>query len=210
MDAENFLQKARSPEAWRKHAKALRRAADALWEVFAESVFRAARLAREKDVKPDMTIPMEDLMTAKLLYGLALETSLKATIVETSPKSIEFQVTMDGTGAAVRAELRNIGVASHDGHNLLRLADQVGLFGDGFKDALPKPEDAATMKNICRDLGEAIVWRGRYPIPLKSFTPQSLDPSVPPAAVAHYLRDWLAPVLDKLLYGRVMLDDAGA
>jgi hypothetical protein len=58
------------------------------------------------------------------------------------------------------------------------------------------------MRNICRDLGEVVLWRGRYPVPLASAKPLQFEPNAPQLAVAYYMRDWLDPVLDALLQGK--------
>jgi hypothetical protein len=74
-----------------------------------------------------------------------------------------------------------------------------GIFTDAFGDALKIESDKDAVRNICRDLGEVVVWRGRYPVPMESFEPIQLNPNVSSRALGHYLRDWLDPVLDVLL-----------
>lgn len=199
MIATEFLEKARDPIAWRKHSRALRRSAIALWNVFETTVIDEIEAAAESKTEPTFAAALEALETAKLLYGLALETALKAWIVEHHPAKIEVRVVMDGKGEATGAELRALGVPTSNGHNLLALAEAAELFGDRFRTVIRTDGDVRTVKNICRDLGEVVVWRGRYPVPLTSSQPQRLDPNAPVRALAHYMRDWLDPVLDALL-----------
>jgi hypothetical protein len=199
MQAGQLIEKSKSPEAWRKHARALRRAADAIWQKFEESIVEWTRSSHERGIKSDFELPREYLETSKLLYGLALETALKARIIENTPEAIEIKVTINGTGEAVQAELKNIGVPASQGHNLLALAEAAGLFGPDFSSVLSTELARDGMRNICRDLGEVVVWRGRYPVPLSSFEPIKLNPNVPMLALAHHIRDWLDPMFDALL-----------
>ncbi|NHV25852.1 hypothetical protein [Burkholderia sp. D-99] len=199
MLATEFIEKSRDPIAWRTHARALRRSANVLWDEFARALVNEAEV---KGRSSNFAEAFEILETSKLLYGLALETALKAWIVEHVPSKIEVRVAMDGMGEAIHAELRAVGVPTSSGHNLLALAEAADLFGASFQSVLHHESDRRAVRNICRDLGEVVLWRGRYPVPLASTEPLKLDPSVPPKVVAHYMLDWLNPILD------VLLDDA--
>lgn len=202
MLATEFLERSRDPSAWRKHARALRRSADTIWTEFEQVLGAAAVAAKEGKDKPDFEDALEVFDTPKLLYGLTLETALKAWIVKYFPSKIEIRVAMDGTGEATHAELRALGVPTSSGHNLLALAEAAELFGERFGTVIRTDDDRRALRNICRDLGEVVLWRGRYPVPLASAEPVKLDPQAPRLAVAHYMRDWLDPVLDALLVGQ--------
>jgi len=149
--------------------------------------------------EPDFEEALEAFDASKLLYGLTFETALKAWIVEYFPSKIEIRVAMDGKGEATHAELRAVGVPTSSGHNLLALAEAADLFGEHFSAIIRTDDDRRAVRNICRDLGEVVLWRGRYPVPLASSPPMKLDPHAPSLAIAHYMRDWLDPVLDALL-----------
>jgi hypothetical protein len=157
--------------------------------------------AKEGKDSPDFEDALEVFDIAKLLYGLTMETALKAWIVEYFPNKIEIRVAMNGTGKATHAELRAVGVPTSSGHNLLALAEAAEIFGERFGAVIRTDDDRRAMRNICRDLGEVVIWRGRYPVPLASAESMKLDPQAPRLAVAHYMRDWLDPVLDALLGG---------
>ncbi|WP_321955828.1 hypothetical protein [Paraburkholderia bannensis] len=199
MNAADFLRESRDPNAWRKHARALRRSGDVIWDEFQRELLEAIDESRNRGVELELEAVAEIFETSKLLYGLALETALKGWIVEHYPSKIEVRVAMDGTGQATQAELRTVGVPISSGHNLLALAEAADLFGERFQTILVTDHDRRAMRNICRELGEVVLWRGRYPVPLASTEPIRLDPNVPARAVAHYIRDWLDPVLDVLL-----------
>jgi len=199
MQATEFVNKSTDSKAWRKHSRALRRSADVLWDDFVELVAQAALDAKAQSTKPNFESAIEAIETAKLLYGLALETALKAWLIEHLPEKIEVRLTMSGDGTPKHAELKSFGIPLSQGHNILALAEAVGVFGHEFAHIHKTESDCAAVKNICRDLGEVVVWRGRYPVPMSSFDPVPLDPKVPAVAIAHYLRDWLDPLLDALL-----------
>lgn len=130
---------------------------------------------------------------------MTLETALKAWIVEHFPSRTELRVAMDGKGETTHAELRAFGVPTFSGHNLLALADAADLFGAQFQSIMRTEDDRRAIRNICRDLGEVVMWRGRYPVPLASAEPMKLDPNAGYRDVMHYMRDWLDPTLDALL-----------
>ena len=199
MDASSFVETSRDPAKWRKHARSLRRSADVLWRDFMEVLLAEVASAKAKQVQPDLSAAQEALEASKFLYGLALETALKAWIVQNSPDRIEIRLVVDGTGKPSSAELRTLGVPACNGHNLLALAEVAGLFGDRFKHVIKHAPDERAVRNICRDLTEVVVWRGRYPIPLASQEPLKLDPKGHPHAQTHFMRDWLDPILDALL-----------
>ena len=199
MKAADFIELSKDPNQWRKHSRALRRSALTLWLEFERTLLTEVGLASEKNRDPDLDEALELFENTKLLYGLALETALKGYIIKVDPDSLEIRVTMNGRGEPLHAELRNVGVPTSQGHNLLALAEKAGIFGPTFEHVLKFESDRAVMRSICKDLGEVVLWRGRYPVPLASFTPAKHDPSVPGRALAHYIRDWLDPLLDALL-----------
>lgn len=170
-----------------------------LWEEFVRVLADESAAAIRNNTESNFDTALEAFETTKLFYGLTLETALKAWIVEHFPAKIEVRVVMDGRGEATHAELRAIGVPTSSGHNLLALAEAADLFGERFQSIIRTEDDRRAMRNICRDLGEVVLWRGRYPVPLVSAEPMTLDPHAPRLALAHYMRDWLDPILDALL-----------
>ncbi|MGL4603839.1 MAG: hypothetical protein ACRCU9_06820 [Iodobacter sp.] len=200
MQAALFIEKSRNSQAWRKHSSALRRSADVLYEDFISILAESIKAAKAIDEDTNIETALEAIETAKLLYGLALETALKAWIIEHKPSQIEIKITIDGSGEAKHAELKSFGVNGNQGHNLSALADVAGIFeGTTFAHVLKTDSDRNIFRAICRDLGQVVIWRGRYPVPMASFEPQPLAKDVPWQAFAHYIRDLLDPMLDALL-----------
>lgn len=207
MQAETFIEKSRSPQAWRKHSRALRRSADVLYEDFIRILSSSIKTSKDLGEEPDHDPAIEALETAKLLYGLTLETALKAWIIEHHPSQIEIKITIDGAGEAKHAELKSFGVNGNQGHNLSALADVAGVFdGKQFLNILKSGSDRDVFRAICRDLGQVVVWRGRYPVPMVSSEPQPLAKGVSWKAYVHYMRDWLDPMLDALLTEEVVTE----
>ena len=206
MRAETFIEKSCSPTAWRKHSRALRRSADVLFDDFIAVLTDSLKEAKALGKEEDREQAVEAIETAKLLYGLALETALKAWIIEHKPSHIEIKIIINGSGEATHAELKSFGVNGNQGHNLSALADISGIFdGETFAHVLKTDSDRDVFRAICRELGQVVVWRGRYPVPMASFDPQPLAKGIPWQAYAHYMRDWLDPMLDALL--AEILDD---
>lgn len=200
MQAETFLEKSRSPGAWRKHSRALRRSANVLYDDFEAILVESIKEAKALGQETDHERAIEAIETAKLLYGLALETAIKAWIIEHKPSQIEIKITTDGSGEAKHAELKSFGVNGNQGHNLSALADVAGIFeGDTFAHILKTESDRDAFRAICRDLGQVVIWRGRYPVPMASFEPKPLAKNVSWKAYVHHMRDWLDPMLDALL-----------
>ena len=200
MQAETFLEKSHSPGAWRKHSRALRRSANVLYDDFEAVLLESIKEAKALGQKTDHERAIEAIETAKLLYGLALETALKAWIIEHKPSQIEIKITIDGSGEAKHAELKSFGGNGNQGHNLSALAEVAGIFEGGtFAHILKTESDRDAFRAICKDLGQVVVWRGRYPVPMTSSEPQPLAKNVPWQAYVHYMRDWLDPMLDALL-----------
>jgi hypothetical protein len=198
MHATQFVEKSLDARAWRKQSRALRRSADVLWDDFSVILTKDV-IAWKKSNEHDFSPAIEALETTKFLYGLALETALKAWLIENFPEKIEIRLSMSGDGSAKHAELKSFGVPSNQGHNILGLAEAAGIFGSDSNSLIKTDSDIAAIKSIFRDLGEVVVWRGRYPVPMSSFEPLQIDPKVSKAAHLHYLRDWIDPILDMLL-----------
>ena len=199
MRANQFIERSRDPARWRKHARNLRDSAEYLWIRYTVMLTTEVKRARESQTAPDFELVIDALETAKLVYGLALETALKAWIIERHPEKIEIRVVMDGAGETKQAELRAIGVPASQGHNLLSLGEAAGIFEGEFQNRLTTELDQSTLKNICRDLSDVVQWRGRYPVPLVSGGMLQLDPDSPSQALHTHLLDWLLPLLDALL-----------
>jgi hypothetical protein len=131
-----------------------------------------------------------------MLYGLSAESAFKAAILRTRPTDVEFRMVADGTGKIQSAELKQLGLSMGSGHDLVRLAEKAGVFRRGEGEIFPADSDYVAIRSILVELGEIVVWSGRYPVPMRSGPSWQPSPGVPLVAYAHFLRDWLDVVLD--------------
>lgn len=199
MHAEDLLRAAKEPAAWLAKSLDLRRSANALWDAFFRATLEHARTYNKvtqsgDDAKWNEALGYLDV--AKMLYGLAVETALKAHLLEANPASAEFQLRVDGSGKVVDAQLKQLGVPLGQGHDLVLLAEKAGVFTNGDKAIFPVQSDLVVLRDLLKHLTESIVWSGRYPAPTRSGSPFVPSPDVPMVAFQHYLRDWLDPLLD--------------
>lgn len=205
MKPNDLVSAVKDPAAWRLQSIAMRRAADTLWEKYEQTVLAAVGGGVANDNL--FEVALQFMQSAKLLYGLALETAFKSAIVENNPQDIDLRLSMNGLGEITEVEVKSLGVPGAKGHDLESLAEKVGVFGVKFEAILVDVKAKDAFRQICRHLGEMVIWRGRYPAPMRSFDPLIYDPAIPMSALNHYMRDWLDPMLDELL---VELDDKEA
>lgn len=199
MDANQFLKVATDAAEWLKKSVALRRSADVLWEAFVGATLEWASQVR---ANPAMSATswdeaLEHLTSAKLLYGLALETALKGHILQVRPGDIEFKMTADGTGAVATAKVKHFGVALGQAHNLELLAERAGVFDRDSEPVFATDDDYRALREILKHLSEVIYWSGRYPVPLRSGETHKVPPDIPAKVFGHFIRDWLDQVLDR-------------
>ena len=198
MNADELLALGTDSAAWFAKSVSLRRSADALWDAFSQAVLKWTPLAKAQSAEATKAWDQANdyLIAAKMLYGLSAETAFKAAIIRDHPADVEFRLVADGSGHIQHVELRQLGVSMGAGHDWVRLADQAGLFRSGKGELSQVDSDYRAIRAILEDLGEVVVWSGRYPIPLRSGQQRPISPDVPGVAFGHYLRDWLDTVLD--------------
>lgn len=198
MDVDDLLKIGTDPAAWLEKSASLRRAADALWGAFWGAVLRWAPLFKAHDEAGDgiWHEAMDCLIAAKMLYGLAVEAAFKSAILRDAPTDVEFRMRAYGTGRIQQVELKKLGLSMGAGHDLVNLAELAGLFRRGDSEVFSTDSDYTAIRAILEDLGEVVIWRGRYPVPRRSGQSPASSPAVPAVASGHYLRDWLDKVLD--------------
>ncbi|MBK8003958.1 MAG: hypothetical protein IPK12_08420 [Gemmatimonadetes bacterium] len=199
MQAEALLKAVADPNAWLDKSLALRRAGDSVWAGFFQSLVRAFLAEKGGESEAIRAAWAEAdgyLQSSCLLYGLALETAFKAHILRHAPHEVSLQLVTDGASKVVSVEIKQLGVPIKDGHSLEALAHKAGAFNRGPDAIFQADSDYQAMKEILAHLSEAVLWRARYPTPLKSGPARESDPNVPGKVLGHYLRDWLDPLLD--------------
>ncbi len=142
---------------------------------------------------------LEHLLLAQMLYGLALETAFKAHLLATQPTTVDLQISSDGAGNLRNVEIREFGVSLREGHNLLKLAEQVGVFYRGAGALFQEDSDLRATREILIHLTEVVMWSARYPVPTRSTIGHVKPGDVPGKVYGHYIRDWVDPILDRYL-----------
>lgn len=196
MKPADLISAVRDPSAWKMQSSIMRKSAEVLWDKFATTVLDSMKTGIADDALFETALNY--MQTCKLLYGLALETALKAAIVEREPQDIDLRISMNGLGELTEVEVKSLGVPNGKGHDLLSLAEKAGLFDGSYEFLLVDTLSKNAMKQICRHLGEMVVWRARYPAPMRSSDPIELDLAIPRVSLGHYMRDWLDPIFDAL------------
>lgn len=200
MDADTLLMVARDRGAWLSKSAQLRHSADWLWEGFLAATTEWAKKRRDGSAhaEAEFDTAMTYLQSSKMLYGLAVETALKAVILALHPESVEFELTADGAGKIQHVRMKQFGVSLGASHDLVRLAEKAGALKRGPGELFSIDIDYTTLRQVLDELGELVVWAGRYPVPIRSGGDLQFDPTVPARAHGHYIRDWLDPFLDWL------------
>lgn len=199
MDAETLIHRGTDPDAWFAKSRSLRTSGNILWDAFITELTTYAVAIRDNDLQANMVWDRasELLTSAKMLYGLSAETAFKGTILRDRPADVQFHMEADGQGTIQRAELKQLGVSMGAGHDLVRLAEKAGAFRRGTGEVFPEDSDYVAIRAILEDLGQIVVWAGRYPVPLRSGTTPEVPMGIPAKVFGHYLRDWLDVLLDR-------------
>lgn len=200
MNAETFMKNATDPHQWLEKSVDLRRSADRLWESFFETSLKWAK-SQNPEADDKTNALWEEtygyLTSAKLLYGLALETAFKAYILRARPSDITFKMSADGTGKVLEVEIKQFGVSIGSGHDLEHLGEKSGVFDRSTDPLFATDQDYRALREILRHLSEVVLWSGRYPIPIRSGNEQQIPPDLPAKVFGHYIRDWIDRVLDR-------------
>jgi len=201
MDADAFLQLASDPEAWRKKSRSLRRSADVLWAAFQNVciAYGKAYKAGEEPGEGVLDTVIEFMMSAQMLYGLALETAFKGYILRLRPDKVQFKIYIiaDGTRRLGSVEIGQIGVALKEGHNLLTLTEIADVFRRDEHAIFKVESDFKALTAILEHLTEMVLWQARYPVPTRNeATDAEYLNAAPSVLFGHHIRDYIDPLLD--------------
>lgn len=199
VEADEFLKNALDPVRWLEKSVELRRSGDALWDAFFEAALVWAKRTQEEPPADESAWhDVYGLLTSgKFLYGLAVESALKAHILRDAPGFVQLKMSGDGTGRVTEVEFKQFGMGMGSGHNLERLAERAGVFDRRSDPLYHADSDYRAIREILRHLTEVVYWSGRYPVPVRSGETFLIPPDVPPQAFGHYMRDWLDTLLDR-------------
>ncbi len=194
---DSFIDAATSPDSWKRMSVALRRSAEVIWARLRQTEdSRAATVHHSGSVisfhGPTAFLGIGYGFTAKLLYGLAVESAFKARLIETQPEKVKIDAELNGSGEIISAKLSAFG-EKKIGHNLVELATIIGVW-DMHRDLGDNDCHAyrAGLEQALKDLETSILWRSKYPVPLNSKHLQEQPPATD-------VRKWVDPLLDKFI-----------
>jgi len=195
MNADIFLEFGRNPQYWFRKSLNLRNSANVLFDAYHSQAMKWAR-ADEADQTLIWGQALAHLDSAKMLYGLALETALKGTIIRERPSSVQFSITSDASGNVLTAELSDISGQKKGGHNLMKLALETHLLDRDSNAVFQNQEDFNIAQDILNDLTSFVTWLSRYPIPVRA----TQEPQYPkdPRSLGTEFRNWTDRMLDHL------------
>src|SRR5262245_58107924 len=115
-----------SPSAWIARSVALFQSAERVWSAAKDSGY----LPGSNNPRPDSPLDIVQMFgyykVAMMLYGMAVETALKAILIRDKSKHIIVQLETDGGGEVQKVSLKNVGDSS-GGHDLVQLAENAGI-----------------------------------------------------------------------------------
>lgn len=192
-EVEQFRVAAKDPEGWRAKARELRHAAETLWGSFEQCLVPGGgQFLSESARQIAIDHFVEKIYVSHFLYGFTMECALKYDIIRKNPDSVEFKPTRSGHGL----EMVSIGGVklSSGGHDLVKLADAAGIWMTHELNA-----DEKVLKHILEYLSVCILWQGRYPVPKHTLSGSVKVMESPGQAFGLYLRDWVDPMLDRII-----------
>tara|TARA_A100001391_G_scaffold151462_3_gene109111 strand:+ start:27936 stop:28523 length:588 start_codon:yes stop_codon:yes gene_type:complete len=190
MTPSEFIEKAGNPKAWHAKATALRRSADAVWEVFSHRLMNSIDSDTRSIDDEKLDEAKDVLRNCQFLYSLAAECALKGLVIKQNPTEVTFDAIVDGTGSLVDAKIKRIGKNRIDTHNLESLAEIAGMVAKGGDAEI---RELLSFSTFC------INWIGRYPVPLEASTDFLPRDKLPGVVFNHYYRDLMDPFLDDVL-----------
>jgi len=201
MSPQVFKEIASDPTAWRQKARVLRDCAEALWDSYVILFSGVAEQPKDCDRRRAVVDQwIERLFTAQFLYGLVVETALKARLIECDPASVQFREVKDAAGNILDVRITKIGVElGTDGHDLVKLAQVAGVIDGDQSGIFSIESDRTAIREILAYLTDCVRWSGRYPAPKRMSEQYTPSTSIPSAVLGLHMREWLDPFLDALL-----------
>jgi ATP-dependent protease ClpP protease subunit len=123
-------------------------------------------------------------------WGISIENGFKGLILKYQPSTVKYDIS---NGDIV---VKNIGPNASKTHDLLRLAEVVGIFKTEtgiFKNE----EESKPLKEVLRHLTDMIRWGARYPLPMNSGRIHKFSGEIPsPLVYGFHILDVMNPLFD--------------
>lgn len=182
-DTDDYIKKLKDPSSWFDYYRQQKLIADILLEKLL-SKEQVLKMKENKDKSNFTTI----FVNAHYHWGIAIENGLKGLIVKYSPEKIEYEIKGN------HVLLKNICGKAGKTHNLLQLAEVVGVF-DKDKKICTYETDFESLKQVLLHLSDMIKWGARYPISNNTATIFKLSKNVPHVLVyGFHILDVMEPL----------------
>ena len=153
---DEYREALHDPKSWMIRSVSLFQSAEATWRAGDNSGFGPGSNHPMPESPLDVVQAFGFYKVAMMLYGLAVETALKAILVSQKSDSIVVHLETNGGGDIQRVSLKTVGDAG-GGHNLIELAKNAGLISRNEREDVDE-------KSHLAELSAYVAWRGRYPV----------------------------------------------
>ncbi len=121
-------------------------------------------------------------------YGIGIENGLKGIVIKYYSEKVKYKI------AGGQIILDNIGGSPGKRHDLLSLAESVGIFSEQFH-LFKYESDIAAFRIVLSHLSDTIKWGARYPLPNGNFKHFVFDRSIPSDLVyGFHILDIIEPI----------------
>lgn len=131
------------------------------------------------------------IINAHYHWGIAIENGLKGLYVKYHCDEITY--TKEGDNIIIK----NVGGHAGKTHNLLRLAESLGIFDKPSNDLHKFSSDYEALKQVLLHLGDVIKWAARYPISHNTASVFRLSGETPPILIyGFHILDVMNPLFE--------------
>jgi len=123
-------------------------------------------------------------------WGIAIENGFKGMIVKHQPSTVKYDIV---NGEVI---VKSIGPNASKTHNLLQLAEVVGIFKKELG-LFKNEEESKPLKEVLRHLIDMIRWGARYPLPMYSGNVHKFSKKIPSKLVyGFHILDVMNPLFE--------------
>lgn len=182
MEDLQYLEKLKNPKYWFQYAISQKYVGD---QILDNCIMKKEVLRKSTDDNSEYITLWSN---AHYHYGIGIENGLKGILIKYNPDKINYEIKED------QIILQNIGGKSGRIHDLLSLAEFVGLFSDKYH-LFKYEQDIKSLKIVLSHLSDMVKWGARYPIPNGSKKHFVFDNTIPAVLVyGFHILDVIEPV----------------
>ena len=186
MNKEEYIEILKNPNTWFGYAFEQKYVAD---KILVDIILNK-NFVRNLKKKNDFTEFSALWKNALYHYGIGIENGLKGMIVKNQPELISFDIDDDDV------ILHDIGGKASKNHDLYSLANRAGLLKKELN-LFKNDFDRKLIKNVLKQLSDAVRWAARYPVPSSSSKVFKMDDDVPHVSVyGFHIMDVICPLFN--------------